>query len=154
MEGQCPTCFWPLIDGSCLNCRSRAFLGVRRCRDCRQPVEKHKQLCTDCRKAAENAWHRKPNGGRRRYPRASTTERGYGAAHQKVRKVWRQRIDAGECPPCGYCGRPILPGQFWDLGHPNDDRSQIPVPWHRSENRRFGGSQTQRRRRKEKQRQR
>jgi hypothetical protein len=41
----------------------------------------------------------------------------YGAAHRRVRKIWWQRMQAGEEVNCSRCGQRILPGQSWDLGH-------------------------------------
>lgn len=51
----------------------------------------------------------------------TTTERGYGAAHQTERARWQPTIDAGN----GWCSEPIClmptrviqPGQAWDLAH-------------------------------------
>ena len=52
----------------------------------------------------------------------STTERGYGYSHQLRRKRWQERIDAGEDVHCWRCGKPILPGDEWHLGHDDNDR--------------------------------
>ena len=52
---------------------------------------------------------------------ASTTERGYGADHQRVRADWQLVVDAGAAE-CSRCGDPITPGDAWDLGH-NEDRT-------------------------------
>lgn len=52
---------------------------------------------------------------------ASTTERGYGAAHQKERQRWARLVETGKAN-CTRCLNPIKPDQPWDLDH-NDDRT-------------------------------
>jgi hypothetical protein len=59
-----------------------------------------------------------------------TAARGYGAKHQAERKRWTPRVKAG-LVNCWRCGRPILPGQPWDLGHDDHDRSVYRGPEHR-----------------------
>lgn len=68
--------------------------------------------------------------------RASTTERGYGAAHQKERKRWEPIVEAGNAT-CDRCNTPIEPGTPWDLGH-NDDRTGYTGAEHQDCNRRAG----------------
>jgi hypothetical protein len=63
-----------------------------------------------------------------RRPTKSTTERGYGAEHQKERQRWKAVVDAGRAV-CARCHRPILPGQAWDLDH-NWDRTGYLGPSH------------------------
>jgi hypothetical protein len=46
--------------------------------------------------------------------------------------LWASRIDAGELVSCARCSRPILPGQFWDLGHVDGDKGRYAGPEHRS----------------------
>lgn len=63
----------------------------------------------------------------------STTERGYGGKHQRLRKQWQTRIDAGEKVTCWRCeeaGTPhqIRPGDDWDLGHDDHDRGRYRGP--------------------------
>jgi hypothetical protein len=58
-----------------------------------------------------------------------TTARGYGNAHQKLRKLWAIRVAAGGVN-CWRCGNPILPGMEWDLGHSDYDRSVWMGPEH------------------------
>jgi hypothetical protein len=62
--------------------------------------------------------------------KGNTTARGYGHNHQQLRKWWRPRVDAG-LVDCWRCGQPIQPGQPWDLGHDDHDRTQYHGPEHR-----------------------
>jgi hypothetical protein len=48
--------------------------------------------------------------------KGTTSARGYGWAHQKLRERWKRVVDAGGAV-CARCGRPIVPGTPWDLGH-------------------------------------
>ena len=68
----------------------------------------------------------------------STTARGYGTAHQRLRKAWARRVAAGGvyCARCGYL---IIPGEPWDLGHADHDRTIYAGPEHRSCNRATAG---------------
>jgi hypothetical protein len=54
-------------------------------------------------------------------PRAKTTARGYGSAHQAEREQWRPTVEAGlaQCaePVCLMPSRWIPPGAAWDLAH-------------------------------------
>lgn len=63
--------------------------------------------------------------------KASSTARGYGANHQKLRKAWKIRVDAGEVY-CSHpeCGRLIDPATPWDLAHDPNDRSRYAGPQH------------------------
>lgn len=63
---------------------------------------------------------------------ATTTQLGYGWPHQQLRARWAPRVERGGVR-CGHpqCGQLIAPGTPWHLGHPNDDRSRTPTPWHR-----------------------
>jgi hypothetical protein len=67
---------------------------------------------------------------------AKTSDRGYGNSHQKLRKVWEPMVATGRVI-CSKpdCGRPILPGQAWDLGHDDYDRSKYRGPQHQRCNR-------------------
>ena len=38
-------------------------------------------------------------------------------ARRAVRTILTPRIARGEHVPCVNCGRPVLPGQRWDVGH-------------------------------------
>lgn len=52
----------------------------------------------------------------------STTARGYGAKHQALRKKWQAIVDRGEAY-CWRCGCWLEPGQPFDLGHDDHDRT-------------------------------
>lgn len=66
--------------------------------------------------------------------RPSSAKRGYGRAHQELRKTWALKVDAGGVL-CARCGDPIEPGSDWDLGHVDGDRSRYSGPEHSSCNR-------------------
>ena len=61
----------------------------------------------------------------------------YGRDHRVSRVLWKPPVSAGLIV-CPRCGRRILPGQSWDLGH-----SEVPgepsKPEHSSCNRSAGG---------------
>lgn len=58
-----------------------------------------------------------------------TTARGYGYLHQKLRAQWAPQVARGDVA-CWRCGRLILPGQVWHLGHDDHDRSVTHGPEH------------------------
>lgn len=68
---------------------------------------------------------------------ASTTARGYGWQHQKLRQQWAPLVAAGAvtCPRCGHLIPPDTP---WDLGHHDHDRSRYTGPEHTTCNRTAG----------------
>lgn len=77
-------------------------------------------------------------------PKRNTTQRGYGVKHQRLRRIWQQRIDR-EGATCARCGQPIDKGTTaWDLGH-TADRTDYTGPEHtrcnRSEGARRGNAQ-------------
>jgi hypothetical protein len=84
----------------------------------------------------------------KRRNQGSSTARGYGAPHQRLRERWAKVIEAGGVL-CGRCGRLIDPAMPWDLSHPFDDKTQRPEPWHAACNRSFAASVTRQRRRGE-----
>lgn len=81
--------------------------------------------CDWCRTRAERRRDRRGRVGER----ANTTARGYGSAHQRARKKWAVLVEAGEVC-CWRCGRLIVPGTAWDMGHDDDDRSLPALPEH------------------------
>jgi hypothetical protein len=65
---------------------------------------------------------------------ARTSDRGYGNTHQQLRKGWAAKVRLGGVL-CARCERPIMPGEPWDLGHDDHDRSVYTGPEHRACNR-------------------
>lgn len=53
----------------------------------------------------------------------STTARGYGTSHQRLRARLARDVAAGRAV-CARCGQPIVPGSAWDLGHDDTDPSK------------------------------
>lgn len=53
----------------------------------------------------------------------NTTARGYGHAHQVKRAEYQKVVDAG-AGECWRCSTAIKPGDEWQLGHDDDDRSK------------------------------
>lgn len=69
--------------------------------------------------------------------RGTTTQRGYGTAHRRLREQWARRIQAGDTPTCPRCGRAITSDDKWQLGH-NDKRDGWTGPEHAACNERAG----------------
>jgi hypothetical protein len=78
----------------------------RRCSDCPATVPAGAQRCTACERIYEAA-------------RGTTTERGYGRAHQAMRARVALAVEAGRVR-CWRCGEVIAPGAGWHLGHHDD----------------------------------
>jgi hypothetical protein len=76
---------------------------------------------------------------------ASTTARGYGWQHQKLRQAIAPLVNAGRAK-CARCLCPIAAGESWDLGHDDHDRSRYTGPEHRACNRATAGRRRRRRR--------
>ena len=53
----------------------------------------------------------------------NTTQRGYGRQHQLKRAEYQKVVDAG-AGECWRCGQPVNPGDPWQLGHDDHDRTQ------------------------------
>lgn len=68
----------------------------------------------------------------------TTTQRGYGQAHQAERKRWAPIVQAGNAV-CARCQKPLAPDEPYDLGH-TDDRTTWQGPEHRRCNRAAGGT--------------
>lgn len=77
------------------------------------------------------------------HTRGTTTQRGYGSSHQRLRQQWQQAINQGLTPTCPRCGQPITPNQQWDLGH-NDKRNGYNGPEHTHCNRSAGANNSNR----------
>lgn len=61
---------------------------------------------------------------------ATTTERGYGKAHQAERRRYAAVMKRHGGCVCARCGRWILASQPWDLGHNPYDRGTYLGPLH------------------------
>jgi len=61
--------------------------------------------------------------------KGNTTARGYGHRHQQVRRAWVGYVAGGQVT-CRRCGELIVPGEAWDLGHDDHDRSRYTGPEH------------------------
>jgi len=66
--------------------------------------------------------------------RAKTVARGYGARHRRIRRAFEPIVAAG-LATCARCGQRIHPGEPFDLGHDDLDRSRYTGPEHRACNR-------------------
>jgi hypothetical protein len=71
--------------------------------------------------------------------RGTTTQRGYGVEHQKLRaRVKAELVDAG-LAVCWRCGCRIHPDEPFDLGHRDGSRTEYAGPEHRKCNRATSG---------------
>jgi len=59
----------------------------------------------------------------------STSKRGYGTNHQKIRKSLEPLVASGQAT-CWRCQQPIHPTQQWDLGHDDLDKTKYQGPEH------------------------
>lgn len=73
-------------------------------------------------------------------PDRTTTQRGYGTEHRKLRKAVAAQVQAGTAY-CARCGLPIQPDEPFDLGHDDHDRTKYLGPEHRTCNRAAGATQ-------------
>ena len=86
------------------------------CRDCHRPVPAGTTRCPEHARAHEAK-------------RPSSTRRGYGSAHQRLRRALAPIVQAGRAT-CWRCGQPIKPTDAWDLGHDDQDRAITRGPEH------------------------
>lgn len=61
--------------------------------------------------------------------KGSTSGRGYGWQHQKLREQYKPLVESGRAT-CWRCGEPIHPNAKWDLGHDDNDRTITRGPEH------------------------
>lgn len=71
--------------------------------------------------------------------KGTTNQRGYNYKHQKLRKQVAPLVAAGKAE-CWRCKQPIHPGQPWDLGHSDTDRTRYMGPEHRGKECPAGGN--------------
>jgi DNA-directed RNA polymerase subunit RPC12/RpoP len=87
----------------------------RFCLDCGRLFDRDAtgtQRCPQCQPAATA----------RRQARGSTAARGYGAAHQRLRRQLLGAFEPGQ--PCARCGKPIASADDAQLGHLDGDRGR------------------------------
>jgi hypothetical protein len=102
-----------------------------------------------CKRCGRETWsphspycraHRPSFEKRQLWAKKSRTARGYGEAHKAMRARYARLVEAGQAI-CARCRRPIFPGEPWDLGHVDGDRSRYAGPEHRRCNRHAGAKQ-------------
>lgn len=59
--------------------------------------------------------------------RGTRQQRGYDSGHDRLRRAYQLRMEAGEVFACWRCGHEI-DSDAWDLGHDDADRSQYRGP--------------------------
>jgi hypothetical protein len=69
-----------------------------------------------------------------------TFRNGYTGKHRVLRNKIKQAMDLGQVFACWRCGEPIQPGQPWELGHDDVDRSIWRGPEHRGRECPAGGN--------------
>lgn len=79
------------------------------------------------------------------HTRPTTSQRGYDYRHQRLRAALKPHVDAGNAT-CWRCTQPIQPGDPWDLGHDDHDRSRYRGPEHTKCNRNTAALRDQRQR--------
>jgi hypothetical protein len=70
----------------------------------------------------------------------------YGGEHKRLRRCWAKDVARGVVL-CARCGRLIVPGTAWDLGHDDADPSRYSGPEHRRCNRATSAHRAARKRR-------
>lgn len=76
----------------------------------------------------------------------TTTQRGYGWAHQAARKRWEYQLTQAGALPCARCRKPVTPFHEWELDHTDDRTTYLGIS-HKICNRRAGGKKAQRQQR-------
>lgn len=138
----------PKADGLCSRCdRPSSGPGCRYCDGCRAAVyseagKRRAEANLKDRGISEEDYRLVSSQLRaereRERERGSTADRGYGHEHQRRRKLWIPRVERGEVA-CARCGYIIVPGEPWDLGHDDEDRSVYAGPEHQRCNRATSG---------------
>lgn len=141
---------------------ARAQLPPKWCERCgeRETVTRRHRYCAACRNAPQRTrrGRKVTTADRARWAkkaakRGTATEQGYGPAHVKLRERVARQMEAvwaaGNAVPCArgsacLLGGWIRPGQPWDLGHDDHDRSRYRGPEHRRCNRATSGRRKRR----------
>jgi hypothetical protein len=87
--------------------------------------------CLTCGRPTRNGARCPGCTGVREAKRGTTSERGYGSEHKRLRAQWAPRVERGEVA-CARCHLLIVPGEAWDLGHLDHDRTRYAGPEHAS----------------------
>ena len=87
-------------------------MAARVCLDCPRiiPATTRKGRCPDCARAHDKA-------------RGTRQQRGYGADHDRTRRVLVTRLRNGDTLTCWRCGAPITDEHAMHVGHDDADRS-------------------------------
>ena len=91
-----------------------------------------------CPAMVERAGYCREHQRGRERARGSAAARGYGPDHVRRRREAEPLVAAGRVR-CWRCGKLIMPGQAWDLGHDDADRSIYRGPEHERCNRSAAG---------------
>lgn len=59
--------------------------------------------------------------------RGTRQQRGYGPEHDAERARWAPIVEAG-LASCWRCGKRLIPGEPWDTGHDDHDRTKYRGP--------------------------
>jgi hypothetical protein len=96
-----------------------------------------KHYCPDC-KTRTTGGRCPPCAAQHERARGTRQQRGYTNQHDRARKAWAATITQQGGVLCARCGRPINPGDPWDLDH-TDDRTAYLGPSHPECNAAAGG---------------
>lgn len=82
-----------------------------------------------CGRPASYRGHCPAHAAQAERQRGTRQQRGYDAAHDRLRAHHAPRVAAGTIT-CWRCGQPISPTEPWDLGHDDHNRTQHRGPEH------------------------